>query len=161
MSDGIVVKGNRIVVPKSLRKMVLEKIHLAHQGIEKCKLRAKSVVYWVGMYSDIDKVVRQCSICQKYQASQPKEPLHSHDVPPGPWHTLSSDLFHWEQSTYLLVADQYSKFPLVRKLNNLCSRSIINHLKSIFDEHGICQRLLSDNGPQYDCRQGVCEKLRI
>ena len=73
--------------------------------------------------------------------------------PPGPWHTLSSDLFHWEQSTYLLVVDQYSKFPLVRKLNSLTSRSIINHMKVMFDEHGICQRLLSDNGPQYDCQE--------
>ena len=150
VANGVVIKGNRIVVPKSLRNMALEKIHLAHQGIEKCRLRARASVYWVGMNNDIEQMVRKCATCQKHQNSLPKEPLHSYDVPTGPWHTLSADLFHWEQSTYLLVADQYSKFPLVRRLNSLSSRSVIDHMKVMFDEHGICQRLISDNGPQFD-----------
>ena len=153
VANGVVIKGNRIVVPKSLRNMALEKIHLAHQGIEKCRLRARASVYWVGMNNDIEQMVRKCATCQKHQNSLPKEPLHSYDVPTGPWHTLSADLFHWEQSTYLLVADQYSKFPLVRRLNSLSSRSVIDHMKVMFDEHGICQRLISDNGPQFDSRE--------
>ena len=31
----------------------------------------------------------------------------------------------------------------------MSSSTIINHLKGIFDEHGIPERLISDNGPQY------------
>ena len=153
VADGVVIKGDRIVVPVNLRGMVLDKIHLAHQGIEKCKLRAKSAVYWVGMYADIEEMVRKCGTCQKYQSSLPKEPLHQHDIPPGPWHTLSTDLFHWEQSPYLLVVDQYSKFPIIRKLNSLSAASVINHMRGIFDEHGICNVLMSDGGPQYSCRE--------
>ena len=37
----------------------------------------------------------------------------------------------------------------MRKLTNMSSSTIINHLKGIFDEHGIPERLISDNGPQY------------
>ena len=37
VEDGVVLKGTRIVI-------VLEKIHYAHQGMEKCKLSAKSSV---------------------------------------------------------------------------------------------------------------------
>ena len=42
VEDGIVLKGNRIVVPKSLHAAVLEQVHYVHQGAEKCKLRAKA-----------------------------------------------------------------------------------------------------------------------
>ena len=49
----------------------------------------------------------------------------------------------------MLIADLYSKFPIIRKLTNMSSSTIINLLKGIFDEHGIPERLISDNGPQY------------
>ena len=52
VADGVVIKGDRIVVLVNLRGMVLD------QGIEKCKLRAKSAVYWVGMYADMEEMVR-------------------------------------------------------------------------------------------------------
>ena len=45
-----------------------------------------------------------------------------------------------------------TKFPIVRTLRNTSSTSsstITNHLKGIFDEHFIPERLISDNGPQY------------
>ena len=49
----------------------------------------------------------------------------------------------------MLIADIYGKFPIIRKLTNMSSSTIINHLKRIFDEHGIPESLISDNGPQY------------
>ena len=36
VEDGLVLKGTRIIVPKSLQPDVLAQIHIAHQGIEKC-----------------------------------------------------------------------------------------------------------------------------
>jgi hypothetical protein len=78
-----------------------------------------------------------------------KEPLTPHDVPPKPWHTLGSDLFFWNNSYYLLVCDYYSKFPLVRKLSNIQSSTVIAHLKSMFEEHGIPSKLVTGNDTQY------------
>lgn len=42
--NGLVFKGERLVEPKVLRKMVLDKIHYAHLDIEKCKLLAREAV---------------------------------------------------------------------------------------------------------------------
>ena len=39
--------------------------------------------------------------------------------------------------------------PIVRKLINISSGTAINHLKGIFDERGIPERLISDNGTLY------------
>ena len=79
---------------------------------------------------------------RKQQILQPEPPCY-------PWQILSSDLFEFKGNQYLLISDKYSKFPIIRKLTSTTSRAIINHLKSIFAEHGIPERLSTDNGPQY------------
>ena len=50
---------------------------------------------------------------------------------------------------YFLLSDEYSKFPIIRKLTSTTSHAIINHLKSIFSEYGIPDKLVTDNGAQY------------
>ncbi|XP_014672357.1 PREDICTED: uncharacterized protein K02A2.6-like, partial [Priapulus caudatus] len=147
--DGIVLKGTRIVIPAALQLAVLEQLHYAHQGAEKCKLRAKGSVFWANISKDIEEMVKDCPPCQHNQKANMKEPLMPHDVPPRPWHTLGSDLFFWNNSSYLLVSDYYSKFPLVRKLNNIRSDTTIAHMKSIFEEYGIPSKLVTGNDTQF------------
>ena len=52
-------------------------------------------------------------------------------------------------SNYLLVVDYLSAFVKIPKLNNTCSSSIVNNIKSIFARHGIPEIVDRDNGPQY------------
>ena len=98
-------------------------------------------------------MVKACAPCQAHQVANTKETLIPHDVPKHAWHTLATDLFHWNRTEYMLIADLYSKFPIIRKLTNMSSNTVINHLKGIFDEHGIPERLISDNGPQYSSEE--------
>ena len=35
--DGTLLKGTRIVIPLVMRSKMLEKLHMGHQGIVKCK----------------------------------------------------------------------------------------------------------------------------
>ena len=149
VEDGIILKGNRIVIPRSLQNEILKQIHYAHQGVEKCRLRAKGAVFWDGINKDIGDHVGRCTYCREHQVSKSPEPLLPHDVPPHAWHTLAADLFHWGQKDYLLVVDAYSKFPIVRKLGGISSYHVITHLKQIFEEQGIPIKFLSDNGPQF------------
>ena len=43
--DGLLLHGRRIVVPRSLRRETLIGIHSGHQGIQRCRLRAKISVW--------------------------------------------------------------------------------------------------------------------
>ncbi len=147
--NGIILKGTRIVIPKKLRPEVLNQIHYAHQGIEKCKLRAKGSVFWPTINQDIEQMVKECATCQRHQNANQREPLTPHDVPQRPWSVLGVDLFQIEENHYLLVADYYSKFPVVRRLNNLTAQHTIATLKNIFEEHGIPDKLISDNGTNF------------
>lgn len=149
VADGIILKGTRIIIPKRLQPAVLQQLHYAHQGAEKCKLHAKGSVFWANINRDIEEMVKGCAPCQHNQNMNVKEPLMPHDVPQKPWHTLGSDLFFWNNSPYLLVSDYYSKFPLVRKLNNIRSDTTIANLKSIFEEHDIPSKLVTGNDAQF------------
>ena len=52
---GLILKGERVIIPQSMRKEMLELLHNAHQGIEKTKAIAKEIIYRPGMNQDIEK----------------------------------------------------------------------------------------------------------
>ena len=43
--DGLLMKGDRLITPSSLRREMLDKIHSSHLGVEKCINRARETVY--------------------------------------------------------------------------------------------------------------------
>ena len=54
---------------------------------------------------------------------------------------------------YLVVCDYFSKFPLVRKIPNTSTHSVIKELGMIITEFGCPFVLKSDNGPCYTSRE--------
>ncbi|KAJ8896735.1 hypothetical protein PR048_002080 [Dryococelus australis] len=54
---GLVLKGNAIVVSKYLQHKIIECIHAAHQGTDKCSQRVRGTVFWPGITADIAKFV--------------------------------------------------------------------------------------------------------
>lgn len=58
--DEIIFKGMRIVIQTTLRSHTLNLIHKSYLGIVKCKQRAREVIYWPGMNSQIEQLVKDC-----------------------------------------------------------------------------------------------------
>ncbi|KAI2650239.1 Retrovirus-related Pol polyprotein from transposon 17.6 [Labeo rohita] len=63
--DGMVFKGEKIVIPTLLREEMLQRIHSGHMGIEKSKQRARDILFW-------------------------PEPVISHPIPNRPWQTVGT-----------------------------------------------------------------------
>ncbi|XP_038045865.1 uncharacterized protein K02A2.6-like [Patiria miniata] len=152
--DGIIFLGNRVVVPRSMQKDMLKKIHESHLGIVKLKQRARAILYWPGMNLQIEDTVAKCAICQSSRKTQPAEPMIQHDIPDRPWSKLGADVFHLGVN-YLLVVDYYSKFPEVQALQDHTAHSVIHELKIIFARSGTPDLLITDNASQF-----VCEDFR-
>lgn len=72
--DNLLLFSGRIVVPQSLQKETMEKIHEGHEGIDRCRARVKSSVWWPGIDQHISQKVQQCQSCCKKGKSR-KEPL--------------------------------------------------------------------------------------
>ena len=109
--NSLLVKGDRIIVPKSLQKEVLARLHNAHQGIDRMKRRARQTAYWPGMNSQIEHLVSRCNTCSKLKPSKSHEPLKPHSVPTRPWQKVGSDLFELSGKHYLIIMDYYSSYP--------------------------------------------------
>ena len=65
VSDGLLLKGSRLVIPVTLRADTLDRIHAGHQGITKCRERAKSSVWWPGISGQIEELVNKCAVCAR------------------------------------------------------------------------------------------------
>ncbi len=149
MFDGLVFKGERVLVPGLFQKEMLSRVHEGHLGIDKCIARAKSCMFWVGITNQIKQLCGECEICQSHQNRQQKEPLISHERPDIPWHKLGTDVFHFDDKNFILVVDYYSNYFEIAHLRDMSSKETIIKLKSIFARHGIPNQLVSDNGTNY------------
>lgn len=137
-----------IVVPESLQWVTLQKIHSGHLGIEKCKKRTVTSVWWPGVMHQITQLVHTCRVCAK-ECRQGKEPMMTSELPKYPWQVVGADLFELNKSNYLLVVDYFSRYQEVLQLTSTTSASVISALKSMFLRHGIPEIVRSDNRPQY------------
>ena len=151
--DGIIFKGDRILMPQALRKTMLDKLHIGHKGIEKCKQRARTLFYWPKLNSDIYNMITKCIICQIHRKSNTKEPLRQHDIPLNPWAKIATDLFSWNNDNYLVIVDYLSRFFEMEKLGSISSKAVITKMKRVFATHGIPQQVISDNGTQYTSQE--------
>ncbi len=103
VQDGIVMKGQRVLIPECMQEDILEQLHYGHMGAEKTKLRARDCVYWPGINNDIEKTVGRCTTCQTNQPSNQKEELMPHEIPSRPWQSCGTDMFHWNGDDYLIL----------------------------------------------------------
>ena len=151
LHGNLLLYGTRIVVPSSMQRETLTKLHEGHQGIERCRQRVRISVWWPGVSKEM-KFVRNSPHCTK-ESSPRKEPLLSTSLPEYPWQKLGTDLFTLDGTTYIVVTDYFSRYPEVIKLTSTTSSAVISVLKSLFSRHGIPQDVMSDNGPQYPSQE--------
>ena len=72
---------------------------------------------------------------------------------PFPFHTLATDLFYWKRMDFLIVADVFSKYILVRKLPNSTSAAMCIELSVIVSELGLPHIIKNDYGPCYNSKE--------
>ena len=147
--NGLVFKGERIVVPKLCRDLIKSRLHKAHTGITACQRRAKETVYWPGMYKELEEMVHKCDSCQTYQNNQAKEPMITDDPPERAWEKVGVDIMEHEGRSYLVTVDYFSDFFEVDRLEKKDAHEIIIKLKLHFARHGSPLCLRSDNGPPF------------
>ena len=75
--NGVLFKGSRVVIPQLLRPEVKSKIHSSHLGVEACLRKARDTVFWPGMNAEVKDQIKQCSICNEFQAKNQKLPMQS------------------------------------------------------------------------------------
>ena len=125
--DGLLFLNGKLIIPQSMRKVILDIAHEGHLGIEKTKQLARTSVYWPGIGSDIERLVSKCPTCQSFQRAQQREPLIPHPVPDRVWQKVSADIFTLDGKDYLIVIDYYSHFPEMARLESKTASCVITN----------------------------------
>ncbi|XP_020917563.1 uncharacterized protein K02A2.6 [Exaiptasia diaphana] len=151
--NGVVFKGERIVIPAALRNTMISKLHASHLGIQGSLRRAREAFYWPNMNEQITEFMSKCDVCNSYKTQQRKEPMVSHNRPTRAWESIASDLFVFHGKDYLVTTDRYSNFFEVDRLYSKTSTEVITKLKAHIARYGIPNELMTDNGPNFTSRE--------
>ena len=150
IQNGLIFKGERLVIPYGVRSHMKARIHASHIGVQGCLRRARDSVYWPGMTKELTEYILRCPTCNAYPQDQQKEPLISHAIPERPWEKVGSDLFEYEGGDFLVTVDYFSNFFELDQLRSKSSDEVIGKLKSHFARYGVPDQFISDNGPPYN-----------
>lgn len=152
LQDGIIMRGEKIVVPEQLQGRLIDLAHEYHFGITKTKMRLRNSYWWLGMDKDVDNAVRKCYCFRNIVRDSP---VQITEWETKPWYHLAIDIAGPKTDAqgrqfYILAAiDIHSKYVTARVLPFVKSSDVIDFLMSIFMTFGFCAKLTSDNGTQF------------
>lgn len=110
---------------------MLDRLHSCHLGIEKTKTRARDVIFWPMMNTDIKNKIKSCDICFTYSKNNVREPLMQYDPPKSPWQKLGIDIFNYKNENYILAIDYFSKFLEIDKIKSTNFDAVSQFIKKI------------------------------
>ena len=90
--DGIILKGEALLIPKELRNDMKKRLHSAHIGYDSMMRRVRGKIFWPGMSKDIKQMVDTCETCQERRPRNQRETLIQHDDGNAPWHKIELDV---------------------------------------------------------------------
>lgn len=149
VSDGLLMKGERAIIPKSMRHEIKARIHSSHLGHDAMVRRARDTVYWPGLNAELKQIVDTCDACQKHKPQNRREPLIQHDEGKYPWEKVGIDFMEFQSKTYMIYVDYFSNFIEVDNMTTTTTSQVILKLKQQFARYGIPKVIITDCGPQF------------
>jgi len=149
--DDCIVFTDKVVIPKLLRKEILQSLHEFHPGIAKMKGIAREYLYWPNIGKDIEDWVNNCSDCQNSAKLPIKEELCPWPLTSKNWQRLHIDFAGpcKDGKLYLIVIDAHSKWPEVFGNMTTSAKDTIKTLDWLFTHYGYPEKLVSDNGSPF------------
>jgi len=155
-------RGNfKIVVPKSLKNIVMEICHdhrlAGHLGRDKTHFNVSLSYWWKGMAQDIAFYVKTCPKCQLskvpnvkcagemigYRSLKPFDLISIDFIGPLPRATKSRN------NVLLIILDVYSKIVELCPLAGDKTEKMVNFLFITCCRYGFPTAIISDNGPEF------------
>ena len=152
--NGLICHDGRVLIPKVLRPRYLEYLVQLHASAGKMKARARKTIWWPFMNKHIDDKARSCPTCIERSPSKRPEPTKPRSPAQYPFQILHADLAQYGGVQFLIVIDQFSGWPTVRRLGRDAPTSkIIEEFMKISEQFGLPETIFSDGGPQFTSKE--------
>ena len=137
LQNGVLLWNGRVVIPESLRAILLRDLHAEHLGIVRMKRAARMYMWWPNLDSDIEEIVKLCPHCQANAKSPPK--FHgTWQWPAGPWKRLHIDFAGpFLGKMFLVIVDAHSKYIEIVPMISATTTSTIAALRRLFASFGL------------------------
>ena len=147
--DNKLIWNDRVIIPTSLREILLNDLHAEHLGIVKTKQLARKYVWWPMIDRDVESKVKECVVCQE-TAKKPSDTQQAKwSWPVGPWKRLHLDFAGpFEGKMFLVIVDAYSKYLEIVPMTTITSSNTIAALRHLFSHFGLPDHIVTDNGTQ-------------
>ena len=66
---------------------------------------------------------------------------------------LQRNFFKFQSTTYLLIADYYSRFPVIWKVHSTNASATTKILTQVPSEYGVPQTVMTDNSPLFSSKE--------
>ena len=150
IESGCLLWGFRVVIPTSLRNMLLQELHAEHLGIVSMKRLARGYLWWPGLDNCLEELALSCDVCQSMRNNPAQVPLHPWVYPSTVWERIHIDFAEKDKQFFLILVDSHSKWIEVFPMKNCTTaEKTIDVLRACFARYGLPQVLVSDNGPQF------------
>ena len=147
--DDCIMYRNRIFIPESLRKLVLDQIHEGHPGICGMKSIARSLIWYPNIDNEIESYVKSCENCQMNASKPPQKCNVQWPLPKRPWSRVHLDHFFYENHVCLIAVDALSRYVEVEIVKDTSAGETIDALRLIFSRNGLCDDIVSDNATSF------------
>ncbi|XP_057375023.1 uncharacterized protein K02A2.6-like [Daphnia carinata] len=148
----LLLKGSKLVIPQELTDREIKIAHQCHPGIVKTKSLIREKVWFPGIDKLVERRISSYIPCMAANPTVRPELLLTSQLPSGPWTEISVDFAQLPDNNYLVIYDDYSRFPVIQKVSSTSANAIIRRLKEVFAMFGIQTTLKSDNGPPFSSK---------
>ncbi len=116
----LIRENDRLAVPASLRKQLLQLAHSGHPRIVRMKRQLRTSFWWPGMDTDCEHMVRHCHACQSSAKSAPPSEVPTTtriEQPSEPWKRTGLDIAGpfdvapTSKRYIVTLIDHHSQFP--------------------------------------------------
>ena len=147
----IILRGTRLVIPQTLQRHCVDLAHDGHLGIVKTKALLREKVWFPFIDTLVEEKCKNCIPCLSVSPHNPPEPIKVGELPQRPWDEVSIDFLGSIEGTnyFMVVIDDYSRFPIVETLTSLSAKAVLPRLERIFSMFGIPSVCRTDSGPPF------------
>ncbi|KII66889.1 Pro-Pol polyprotein [Thelohanellus kitauei] len=150
IEEGILLVGDRIIITKKLRELVLNTLHQGHPGIVEMKSLSRRYVWWPGLNKDRESLVKACACSQENRQKPSENSIYQWIIPEKPRYRIHVDYTGpIEGKMWLVIVDAKIKWVEVIPMKVTETRTLIQNLNSLFSHFGLPKQLVSDNGSIY------------
>jgi phage gp16-like protein len=150
----------KVVIPKTLRRLVIKLAHTPHFAIEKTTKLVQARYYWPALTQDVDNYVKSCPECCKFKKRKITPlPLESFQDIFQPMDLVCMDAvgpFCRTQrgNKYVLTfMDAMSRIIRAVPVRDISGNTVVGVLKNYYADFGIPKAILSDNGSSFKNEQ--------